>query len=129
MHDASGQEGEDAGDDEPADEEPGEKPLRPKQRNEPEDPSAGYKMFTRAHDEEIAAEDLCDGEELSRLRGYLDQQLKPLQSVVGRLANRLHCRNGFAQAHHPVDGERFIIDDERAHQWAWLGNARKNVLP
>jgi cobaltochelatase CobT len=74
------------------DEEPGEKPIRPKARNEPEDPNAGYKVFTRAHDEEITAEGLCDGEELSRLRGYLDQQLKPLQSVVGRLANRLQRR-------------------------------------
>ena len=71
---------------------PGEKPIRPKQRNEPDDPNANYKIFTRAHDEEIGAEDLCDGEELARLRTYLDQQLKPLQSVVGRLANRLQRR-------------------------------------
>lgn len=73
-------------------EEPGEKPIRPKMRNEPEDPSAHYKVFTKAHDEEIGAEELCDGEELARLRTYLDQQLKPLQSVVGRLANRLQRR-------------------------------------
>ncbi len=74
------------------DDDPGEKPIQPRNRNEPEDPNAGYKVFTRAHDEEIAAEDLCDTEELSRLRTYLDQQLKPLQSVVGRLANRLQRR-------------------------------------
>jgi cobaltochelatase CobT len=61
-------------------------------RNEPEDPNAHYKVFTRAHDELITAEELCDGEELARLRAYLDQQLKPLQSVVGRLANRLQRR-------------------------------------
>jgi cobaltochelatase CobT len=73
-------------------EEPGEKPIRPKGRNEPEDPSKNYKVFTQAHDEEIGAEELCDGEELARLRAYLDQQLKPLQSVVGRLANRLQRR-------------------------------------
>ncbi|MBC7767852.1 MAG: cobaltochelatase subunit CobT [Phycisphaerales bacterium] len=73
-------------------EEPGEKPIRPKSRNEPEDPNTNYKVFTRAHDEIIAAEDLCDGEELARLRAYLDAQLKPLQSVVGRLANRLQRR-------------------------------------
>ena len=71
---------------------PGEKPIRPKNRNEPDDPNANYKVFTRAHDEEIGAEDLCDAEELARLRTYLDQQLKPLQSVVGRLANRLQRR-------------------------------------
>jgi cobaltochelatase CobT len=72
--------------------EPGEKPIRPKMRNEPEDPNANYKVFTKSHDEQIGAEDLCDGEELARLRSYLDQQLKPLQSVVGRLANRLQRR-------------------------------------
>ncbi|MBY0564043.1 MAG: cobaltochelatase subunit CobT [Hyphomonadaceae bacterium] len=71
---------------------PGEQPIRPRSRNEPEDPNAQYQVFTRAHDEIIAAEDLCDGEELARLRAYLDQQLKPLQSVVGRLANRLQRR-------------------------------------
>jgi cobaltochelatase CobT len=78
--------------DESEQDEPGEKPIRPKQRNEPEDPNAHYKVFTRTHDELIAAEDLCDGEELARLRSYLDQQLKPLQSVVGRLAHRLQRR-------------------------------------
>ncbi len=71
---------------------PGEKPIRPKSRNEPEDPNANYKVFTKSHDEVITAEELCDGEELARLRSYLDQQLKPLQSVVGRLANRLQRR-------------------------------------
>ncbi|MEZ6024504.1 MAG: cobaltochelatase subunit CobT, partial [Hyphomonadaceae bacterium] len=74
------------------DDEPGEKPIRPKPRDEPEDPNANYKVFTTRHDETIAAEELCDAEELARLRAYLDQQLKPLQSVVGRLANRLQRR-------------------------------------
>ena len=71
---------------------PGEKPMRPKPRNDIEDPNANYKVFTRAFDEVIGAEDLCPTEELARLRNYLDQQLKPLQSVVGRLANRLQRR-------------------------------------
>jgi cobaltochelatase CobT len=69
--------------------EPGVKPQRPQFPDAPDDPNAQYKVFTRAHDEVIAAEDLCDPDELSRLRNYLDQQLKPIQSVVGRLANRL----------------------------------------
>ncbi len=73
-------------------EDPGEKPMRPKPRNEPDDPNANYKVFTRSFDEVIGAEDLCPAEELARLRNYLDQQLKPLQSVVGRLANRLQRR-------------------------------------
>ncbi len=70
-------------------EEEGERPIRPPPRNDPDDPNLQYKVFTRAHDEMIPAEQLCDAEELARLRTYLDQQLKPLQSVVGRLANRL----------------------------------------
>jgi cobaltochelatase CobT len=73
-------------------EEPGEKPIRPKSRDNVEDPNANYKVFSRTHDEQITAEELCDAEELARLRAYLDQQLKPLQSIVGRLANRLQRR-------------------------------------
>jgi cobaltochelatase CobT len=72
--------------------EDGERPLRPRPRNDADDPNQQYKIFTRAHDEIIAADALCDPEELARLRAYLDQQLKPLQSVVGRLANRLQRR-------------------------------------
>ncbi|HEY0436645.1 MAG TPA: cobaltochelatase subunit CobT, partial [Phenylobacterium sp.] len=51
-----------------------------------------YKAFTRAFDEEIDAEDLCDPEELTRLRQQLDQQLQHLQGVVSKLANRLQRR-------------------------------------
>ena len=38
------------------------------------------------------AEELCEPEELDRLRGYLDKQLSHLQGVVARLANRLQRR-------------------------------------
>ncbi|MCW9035929.1 MAG: cobaltochelatase subunit CobT [Rhodospirillales bacterium] len=48
-----------------------------------------YKEYTKEFDEIISAEDLCDAEELARLRHQLDQQLSHLQGVVGRLANRL----------------------------------------
>ena len=48
-----------------------------------------YKAFIRQFDEEIAAEELCDPDELSRLRQQLDQQLLNMQSVVSKLANRL----------------------------------------
>ncbi len=51
-----------------------------------------YKAFTTKFDETIAAEDLCEPEELERLRSYLDKQLSNLSSVVGRLANRLQRR-------------------------------------
>jgi len=43
-------------------------------------------------DEIIRAEDLCEPEELDRLRFYLDKQLQNLSSVVARLANRLQRR-------------------------------------
>ena len=79
--------------DQETDESPdGDRPIRPNFRPEPDDPNAQYKVFTRSHDEIIPAEGLCDGEELTRLRAYLDQQLKPLQGAVGRLANRLQRR-------------------------------------
>jgi cobaltochelatase CobT len=51
-----------------------------------------YRVFTRAFDEEVAAEDLCDPYELTRLRQQLDQQLSHLQGLVGKLANRLQRR-------------------------------------
>ncbi|ESR24111.1 cobaltochelatase subunit CobT [Lutibaculum baratangense] len=53
---------------------------------------AGYRIYTSRFDEISAAEDLCDTEELDRLRSYLDKQLSSLQSVVTRLANRLQRR-------------------------------------
>ncbi|HKH34875.1 MAG TPA: cobaltochelatase subunit CobT [Beijerinckiaceae bacterium] len=58
--------------------------------NEPRGPD--YRAFTQKFDEIIQAEDLCDADELSRLRAYLDKQLSHLQGVVGRLANRLQRR-------------------------------------
>ena len=60
-------------------------------RPQGEDPNA-YKVFTTQFDEVIQASDLCDGEELARLRRNLDQHLKGLESAVGRLANRLQRR-------------------------------------
>ncbi len=52
----------------------------------------GYHPYTTQFDEEILAEDLCDPEELSRLRHQLDLQLATLHGVVSRLANRLQRR-------------------------------------
>ena len=51
-----------------------------------------YKAFTTKYDEVIDAAELCEPEELQRLRDYLDKQLQNLSSVVGRLANRLQRR-------------------------------------
>jgi cobaltochelatase CobT len=49
----------------------------------------GYKVFSRAHDEEVAAENLSTPDELERLRTFLDKELRNLQGAVARLANRL----------------------------------------
>ncbi|HST92351.1 MAG TPA: cobaltochelatase subunit CobT, partial [Brevundimonas sp.] len=51
-----------------------------------------YRVFTTAYDEVIDAADLCDPNELERLRSLLDQQLTALSSVVARLANKLQRR-------------------------------------
>ncbi len=51
-----------------------------------------YKVYTTAFDETVGAEELCEEEELDRLRAFLDKQLANLQGVVGRLANRLQRR-------------------------------------
>ncbi|WP_256515538.1 cobaltochelatase subunit CobT [Alsobacter ponti] len=51
-----------------------------------------YKRFTEKFDEMVGAEELCDPDELTRLRAYLDKQLGHLQGVVARLANRLQRR-------------------------------------
>ena len=79
--DAAGAEGED-------------RPAGPQPRRErpDDDTESHYRAYTRAFDEEIAAEDLCDADELTRLRQQLDQQLQHLQGVVSRLANRLQRR-------------------------------------
>ncbi|MGO8798743.1 MAG: cobaltochelatase subunit CobT [Roseiarcus sp.] len=66
--------------------------------NKPSPPSGNerrgpdYKAFTTRFDETIGAEELCEPEELQRLRDYLDKQLQNLSSVVARLANRLQRR-------------------------------------
>ncbi|MDE2563914.1 MAG: cobaltochelatase subunit CobT [Sphingomonadales bacterium] len=54
--------------------------------------SFDYKAYTVAFDEVVGAEELCDDDELQRLRAYLDAQLKGLQSIVTKLANRLQRR-------------------------------------
>jgi cobaltochelatase CobT len=51
-----------------------------------------YKSFTTEYDETAEASDLCDAEELQRLRRTLDRQLENLHSVVSRLANKLQRR-------------------------------------
>ncbi|MBN8533672.1 MAG: cobaltochelatase subunit CobT [Rhizobiales bacterium] len=104
-------------------EEPAEA-SRPPQNNANNRNLSDYKAYTTKYDETIAAEELCDAEELERLRAYLDKQLAALQGVVSRLANRLQ-RKLLAQQSRawefdleegtldPARLTRVIIDDMR----------------
>ncbi len=66
--------------------------MRPPTSTASERRGPDYKAFTNRFDEMVEAETLCDAEELTRLRAYLDKQLGHLQGVVARLANRLQRR-------------------------------------
>jgi cobaltochelatase CobT len=74
-----------------ADEDEPSQPVRPNWRDS-DGFKSEYKAFTTIHDEIAAADALCDPEELTRLRAYLDAQLQGLQGAVSRLANRLQRR-------------------------------------
>lgn len=62
------------------------------QRPQPTNLPDPYTVYTTTHDEVIRAEELCDVEELDRLRGYLDGHMKGLSGAISRLANRLQRR-------------------------------------
>lgn len=86
-----------AAESEPYDAEPGEEPEEaetaapwrpnPSVLDDPE--RFGYKVYSRAFDEEVDAAELASPEELERLRGFLDKELKQLSQAVSRLANKL----------------------------------------
>ncbi|MCH4093860.1 MAG: cobaltochelatase subunit CobT [Acetobacter peroxydans] len=81
---------------------------------EPGGTARGYHAYTTRFDEEIPAEDLCDPEELSRLRHQLDLQLATLHGVVSRLANRLQRRLMAQQTRSwSFDQEEGILDASR----------------
>ena len=69
---------------------PGTPPRRDDLRNYPD--AEPYKAYVTDYDEVVEAEDLCDPDEMTRLRLLLDQQLAHLQGVIARLANRLQRR-------------------------------------
>ncbi len=87
-----------SGEEEMQDGEPGDDgdasnaPVRPNRPQADIPDGLDYKPFTEKFDEEVEAPELCDAEELDRLRAYLDSQLTGLQGVVTRLANRLQRR-------------------------------------
>lgn len=51
-----------------------------------------YVAFTEDYDETVTADELCDADELVRLRALLDQQLVAMQHTTSKLANRLQRR-------------------------------------
>jgi len=54
--------------------------------------SFGYQVFANTFDETVEAHELCETDEIERLRSFLDKQLQNLHGAVGRLANRLQRR-------------------------------------
>ena len=56
------------------------------------DVNFNYQAYTTEFDEIVQAEELCEPEELIRLRALLDQQLVSLQHTTSKLANRLQRR-------------------------------------
>ena len=48
-----------------------------------------YKVFSTKYDEIVNATELCEEDELTRLRATLDKQLEVLQGAIARLANKL----------------------------------------
>ena len=86
----------------------------PARRNWDLSPETDYKAFTNRFDEIIEADELCDEDELTRLRAYLDQQMAGLHNVVTRLANRLQRRLMAQQARSwDFDQEEGLLDAAR----------------
>jgi cobaltochelatase CobT len=86
----------------------------PGRRNWDLSPPTDYKAFTTRFDEIVESSELCDEEELSRLRAYLDQQMGGLSNVVTRLANRLQRRLMAQQARSwDFDQEEGLLDAAR----------------
>lgn len=77
----------------------------------------GYRVFTDKYDEIIEAAELCDSEELDRLRGLLDRHLESLTSVIAKLANRLQRK---LMAHQnrswDFDLEEGVLDAGKLHR-------------
>ena len=76
-----------------------------------------YRVFDTKFDEVIAASDLCDPEELDRLRVMLDRHMENVASIVGKLANRLQRK---LMAHQnrswDFDLEEGILDAAKLHR-------------
>ncbi|HCP01228.1 MAG TPA: cobaltochelatase subunit CobT [Rhodospirillaceae bacterium] len=100
-----------AGDEDP--DAPGQ-PWRPPEYGHNQGEQFIYDAYTTEHDEIVEAQDLCDPDELSRLRQQLDQQLGHLQSLISKLANRLQRRLMAKQTRNwEFDLEEGLLDTAR----------------
>ncbi|KZE08741.1 cobaltochelatase subunit CobT [Sphingomonas hankookensis] len=89
-------------------------PVRPNRPFADLNTQFDYRAFTTKFDEVIAATELCEADELERLRAYLDQQLVQLQGVVTKLANRLQRRLMAQQSRSwDFDQEEGLLDAAR----------------
>jgi cobaltochelatase CobT len=96
------------------DAEEGATPARPNRPFSDLSPDFDYRPYTTRFDEVVEAAELCDDEELTRLRAYLDQQLTHLQGAVTKLANRLQRRLMAQQSRSwDFDQEEGLLDAAR----------------
>jgi cobaltochelatase CobT len=87
---------------------------RPGGRNWADAPVTDYHPYTTRYDEQVEAPDLCDEDELTRLRATLDLQMAAFQGVVTKLANRLQRRLMAQQARSwDFDQEEGLLDAAR----------------
>ena len=76
-----------------------------------------YRIFTDKFDEVIEASELCDPEELGRLRGLLDRHLESLTSVIAKLANRLQRKlMAYQNRSWDFDLEEGVLDAGKLHR-------------
>lgn len=76
-----------------------------------------YQIYTKQFDEVIDADELCDNEELDRLRAMLDRHLENLTSVIGKLANRLQRKlMAYQNRSWDFDLEEGILDAGKLHR-------------
>ncbi len=77
----------------------------------------GYRVFTEKFDEIIDAAELCDSEELDRLRSLLDRHLESLTSVIAKLANRLQRKlMAYQNRSWDFDLEEGVLDAGKLHR-------------
>ncbi|MBO9574629.1 MAG: cobaltochelatase subunit CobT [Sphingobium sp.] len=101
------------GDAEDGDDE-GVMPVRPNRPFSDLPPDFNYHPYTTRFDEVVTALELCEVDELARLRGFLDQQLAPFQSAVSKLAHRLQRRLMAQQSRSwDFDQEEGLLDAAR----------------